>query len=77
MKTKSSFWQSRAALVLFCLVFWLVFLLVVIPASAKNPRKVEKEFKQRQSECIAEQNRIQNKGIKHYNPRNKWQKGRR
>lgn len=76
MKTKS-FWKRNKVLILFCVVFWSVFFFIVIPASAKNPRKVEKEFKQRQAECIAEQTRIQNKGIKHYNPRNKWQKGRR
>lgn len=47
------------------------------PRKYKGQAKQERIYEKRRASNLAEQDRIQNKGIKHYNPRNKWQKGRK
>lgn len=72
-KTKSYFWL-HVFIVASILVLGMVLSVDASPKKYKGQIKVEREYRKRNALCIAEQERIQHQGIKHYNPRNKWQK---
>lgn len=82
MKTKS-FTQTKSYFWLHCTLVVLILMLGIIfgadaaPRKYKGHAKQERIYEKRRASNLAEQDRIQNKGIKHYNPRNKWQKGRK
>lgn len=81
MKNKS-FTHTRAFFVLFCIVINIVLLLGIVLGADAAPRKYkghakqERIFRERKARNLAEQDRIQFKGIKKYKRSNSWQIGR-
>lgn len=70
---KKQFILSNKFLVLSCIAFWaLMFFAVPSEASPKKYKgsaKQERVFRERKADNQSEQYRIQNKGIKVYNPK--------
>ncbi|MDD4971940.1 MAG: hypothetical protein PHT07_21140 [Paludibacter sp.] len=68
------------------ILFWVGMLILAIlsfsvdisasPKHYKGQAKQELKFAHRKASNLDEQARIQSPGIKHYNKRNPWQKGR-
>ena len=77
---EKQFILSSKFLVLFCIAF-LAFMFFAVPSDAsprkyKGSAKQERIFRERRADNQAEQYRIQNKGIKVFNPK-KLHHGRR
>lgn len=75
-QTKSYFWL-HCTLVVIILMLGIIFGADAAPKKYKGHHKQERLFEKRRASNQAEQDRIQYKGIKHYNKNNKWQKGRK
>lgn len=76
MKSKSYFWL-HCFLVALLLVLGMVLGADASPSKYRGHSKIERQYRQRQADCKAEQHRIQKQGIKKYKKNNPWQKGRR
>ena len=81
MKTKL-FTQTKSYFWLHCTLVVLILMLGIVLGSDAAPRKYkghakqERIFRERKARNLAEQDRIQFKGIKKYKRSNSWQIGR-
>lgn len=53
-------------------ILLLLLCCFTLTAGAWNPRRVEKEFRKRNAECVSEQHRVQKSNVKHYKHLPKW-----
>ena len=75
-QTKSYFWL-HIVIVVSVLTLGVIFGADASPRKYKGHAKQERIFRERKDYNLRTQERIQYKGIKHYNPRNKWQRNRK
>lgn len=74
-RTKSYFWL-HCTLVILILTLGIIFGADAAPRKYKGHAKQERIFRERKARNLAEQDRIQFKGIKKYKRSNSWQIGR-